>query len=332
MLIWQRYSLMIVLLLSYNTRLQSPAGLSNVGNTCYINSTLQCLFACGPFVRLLESVNVAGKLPAGSIGDELNKLMMTHIVGAGHPKSFIECLEKSTLLGNLAIRAQQDASEFFTALLSRLNEIDQAMEDLFELRAECITPQRKPKHPTSILTLMPDRNNSLQGLISDYMRHGNFLEPCASQFLKMPEILVIKLERVTSAGVKNMSTIPYDLSPLVFNVDRCQEIYLPIGCIFHAGASSASGHYTAVVNHDNQWYYCDDDRVQLITESQVVAWFGDKKGLQAPLGQPVLMFFQKVECVQLQHSQLVDLDLLTNLLTQFTRELTCLYLQSLVVP
>ncbi|KAI8831707.1 hypothetical protein BC829DRAFT_449264 [Chytridium lagenaria] len=107
-----------------------PVGLRNLGNTCYMNATLQCLsltmplssyFARDCFVKHLNVRNSRGS--RGVVAMEFAKLMKSMSAGNGEvvvPKDF-----KKTI-GDLSDRfygnQQHDSSEFLTFLLDMIHE------------------------------------------------------------------------------------------------------------------------------------------------------------------------------------------------------------------
>ena len=67
----------------------------------------------------------------------------------------------------------------------------------------------------------------------------------------------------TSESFKDPRMISFDLStPLTLPTHNGPVLYDPVSCIFHAGASASSGHYTAIARYDNDWFSCNDTHVK----------------------------------------------------------------------
>lgn len=111
-----------------------PCGLNNLGNTCYVNSALQLLFALPPFRRALYRLEPA--LAEHSIVRELRDLFLQLHLGpksSADPSDFVKSL-------SLDHTVQQDGQEFLKLLLtmleskfsrSSLREVKEVIPSLF---------------------------------------------------------------------------------------------------------------------------------------------------------------------------------------------------------
>lgn len=94
-----------------------PSALANLGATCYINTTTQCLGHCKPFLEfVLRQRGFEGKL----IG-ELHELYKELFVGHHSliPRKFIGALNEK--IKTIDIHEQNDINEFLMILLDKLN-------------------------------------------------------------------------------------------------------------------------------------------------------------------------------------------------------------------
>ncbi|VDN19715.1 unnamed protein product, partial [Dibothriocephalus latus] len=98
-----------------------PPGFLNLGNTCYINTTLQCLFTVHPLLQWLLKPNTSSTLDQ-RLTNSLSKL----VVATFRRKFKTELQEFRDLVGILHSdfkeAREQDAQEFLIFLLDRLHE------------------------------------------------------------------------------------------------------------------------------------------------------------------------------------------------------------------
>jgi len=87
--------------------------------------------------------------------------------------------------------------------------------------------------------------------------------------------------------------------PLDLNLDTyCAETpegsqrYHLKGIVCHSGPSKTSGHYTALVKKQSQWFYCDDNRVTKAPLSNVKKWLSEGL-IQSDFTPTILLYEQQ---------------------------------------
>ena len=90
-------------------------------------------------------------------------------------------------------------------------------------------------------------------------------------FWNFPPILMICLKRTDSRGEKIDELVDYpmclDLRKYACGYQKKEFVYDLFGVCLHAG-SAAAGHYTAFIKKEDHWFFCNDDRIQLVEEEK----------------------------------------------------------------
>ncbi|WJX16373.1 Ubiquitin carboxyl-terminal hydrolase 26 [Trifolium repens] len=303
--IWQKRSDFVDSLgFDPNTELResanSPAGLTNLGATCYANSILQCLYMNKHFREGLFSVE-PDVLQQEPVLDQLARLFaQLHL----SKKAFIDSspFVKTLELDN---EVQQDSHEFLTLLLSLLerclrhSKISKArtiVQDLFRGSVSHVTTCSQCGKDSESSSKMEDFYElelnvkglkSLDESLDDYLTveelNGDnqyFCESCktrvdATRSIKLrtlPDVLNFQLKRyvflpktTTKKKVTSPFSFPAELSMhhRLSEPSRSELIYDLSAVLIHKGTAANSGHYIAHIKDENtgQWWEFDDEVV-----------------------------------------------------------------------
>lgn len=97
-------------------------GIHNMGNTCYINSTIQCLACCEAFKRYIVNASPSGTPEiTGQLKEVVNEITAPGGEGAIIPRDLMKALYNK--MGKLInMFEQNDINEFLTLLIDKVNE------------------------------------------------------------------------------------------------------------------------------------------------------------------------------------------------------------------
>ena len=270
-----------------------PSGLTNVGNSCYMNSVLQCLFniaitmgniseATDSNSHHTDTFSVLFEEWKSSIGKCVNPQVFKTTMGALCPK-FNNC-------------NQQDAHEWMTTIIYALRktpliggiikQISGKFLSVVECDA-CFTPyeQNEPFNCME-LPLLPSLSQAvLVELLAKFedkevipVTRQRQCPGCkqiasATRCLSVSDTgdwLVISIKRfvkVANQLHKNKRWVSYPLTGLAIN-NKMFDLY---GIVSHSGTCS-EGHYTASVRSGKIWYTCNDAVIQRVSQAKAASF------------------------------------------------------------
>ena len=271
-------------------------GLKNLGNSCYFNSVVQCLYHCPIFRGAIELV-----APEALTVVVVNQLQMLFrdMAGVG---SFpyitpIKCLTAAMNIaeckraGMIVNGPQQDVAEFLGHLLEHFHQKFRPLSDIFEGQfvsthtCHHCAYSYPTTQPFKLYTLQMDVPTTLEiqtfdlyKLMDHFHRETILSDYCCTQCgtqnstekkittIALPRLLVIHLSRFRGLQkIDKYVRFPAQAS-IKYNIDGDEYYtqYRIMGIVVHIGSSIAGGHYVAYVRAVENWFKMNDHIVSAV--------------------------------------------------------------------
>lgn len=267
--------------ISYN----KITGLMNMGNTCFMNSSLQILLLCDKLVYNIINTELDNN-------DDLIKYKRTffdyyHInTNTLGPKILYN--RYKTLNQNYKGLTQEDVHEYLTFIIEDIHELSKRnnldIKTFFNIELESRVTCLECNHFSSmilnenILSLNVGENITLHDCFEHFFKpevldESNqwFCDKCNKKtnsqkslhLRNIPEYFFIGLNRISfdmNNLQKKSNSIDYPLELSLLNKN-----YQLKGIIFHVGNILGGHYFCAVTKNNNEWYTIDDTNIMHIT-------------------------------------------------------------------
>ena len=272
-----------------------PGGISNVGNTCYLNSALQALAAFYPEM-------FKGKSSLATTGEKIvNKINTGQTVTQQEAKAFFEALKQSGWKGKQGY--QEDTQEALLHIMNALNFPKATQVSQLTRVDTGATKQGRSSDPFRTLEMpiaSPGQavptTKSMQDIVDEHFRaeeiDGYKWDGVTTKIKKAlrildndkltNNILPILVKRYsfdpTTGKPAKINTALQDTGSIVLRKGHLlggkQDVPYELVGILEQSGSMGGGHYVAHVKRGEKWYLADDSYVSPSKEIQKAAGRG----------------------------------------------------------
>ncbi|XP_015084834.2 ubiquitin carboxyl-terminal hydrolase 20-like [Solanum pennellii] len=249
-------------------------GLSNLGNTCFLNAVLQCIMHTVVLLQLLASIDHIS--PYHTIGFcvvcMIRNLVNLSMVGA------YDCVSPRKIVSHL--REPQD------------NIVKESFGGRFVSKLRCCNCEyfSVTQEPFIDISLDIEDIDSVPAALNSFTKIEKFEFSCEmceihgsfeKQLLvdRAPSVAALHLKRFKNNGtdiqkVEKHVSFPLELDMLLYTneINNEEMKYDLYAIIVHSGSSMSSGHYYSFIRcAPNEWYKFNDKQVDFVEEDFVLA-------------------------------------------------------------
>ena len=236
----------------------------NLGNTCYLNSIIQCFINLKYFKETLKKECELSNLLKNIDVDLTNNDEC--IIYKYNPKEIV-----SIFMKKFTIFKQHDAHEFLIDFLEKLELNDFYGKIKMNITCSSCKSMSSTFEDFSTINLPFENGTSIVDAFIKYLKkediHDYHCEKCNKHILadknlylySLPLFLIIVLKKYNSNG-----TMTYPFENMKIRETKSNEVfsYSLYAIVYHHG-NSENGHYNCVVKINENWCCIDDDTIYL---------------------------------------------------------------------
>jgi ubiquitin C-terminal hydrolase len=262
----------------------NPIGLNNFGNTCYLNSLIQCLLSCSSFNEIIinemnsnneNKLYISYKnLIMNLLDNNLSNLINTNNSQQKIYEGLILGARKRKDIVRFEPSLQQDAQEGFLLFMDILNipKLNRLFNYRYHIKMKCELCNKwclDKYEENIIMTINPEfeTDKNIRNINDFLIKHeddidnNHICDLCKRKSPKkkittlvmIPEILCISVNKYIR---KYNTNLPNELE-FLYKTKEKKLIYKLVAQSEHYG-SQGGGHYNAIVLRKNNAYLCDD--------------------------------------------------------------------------
>lgn len=252
-------------------------GLKNLGNSCYMNASIQLLRIIPDVVSKIKEISLENKPFVENLRNLINSSKINNEeVLKNLQKLFFEMIK----INKEDRKRDQDAHEFITFTLSQLGWLPLESHSCIRTNGkEEFVDKQASSHIQINFNVDNDKIAiNLQEIINNYSRFENVDEIEKSiELINTPEYIILQLARFEynkTSGVSKKKCNPL-YHCLSNSVKMGSENYQIEGWINHKGENIDFGHYVSILKKDENWINYDDEKVdevnpELISEDAYI--------------------------------------------------------------
>ena len=256
----------------------SPRRFHNTGNTCWLNSLLQCLLNVDKSVKFLSDTSDT----SGELLSLLNKLKFETTSEEIDDDSISVCLENiGQYLHPYFIRGEQhDSQEVFLYIIDELIKYKDAVGEsrtgiysMFHCQFSFKTTDNETRYEPILSHSLYFENNFKESFENSFLnKQLTIVSPILTIHIINSKEIETSIEKMDSFKILESFHVSFskDVAGALKDVagtlkddpgSSKEKLYVFNSCVFHMGGSSGGGHYISVVKLCDEYFMCDDTNV-----------------------------------------------------------------------